>query len=201
MTRAVRRPDGPASGRSSATWSAATGGPPALAEITQLDPIYVVANISSQQALQVRANLDQRRLTLDELHKIPIEAALSDETGFPHHGAIEYVAPQIDPQTGTLYVRGILRNPDRTLLPGMFVNMRLPMGKVTKSALLVPADRAAGRPGRPLPASLSTTTTSCRKRYVQLGEASRRPAGRDQRASTRERPDRGRRALARRRRG
>ena len=48
----------------------------ALAEITQLDPIYVVANISSQQALQIRANLDQRRLTLDELHKIPIEAAL-----------------------------------------------------------------------------------------------------------------------------
>ena len=28
----------------------------ALAEITQLDPIYVVANISSQQALQIRAN-------------------------------------------------------------------------------------------------------------------------------------------------
>jgi RND family efflux transporter MFP subunit len=40
----------------------------ALADITQLDPIYVVANISSQQALQIRANLDQRRLTLADLH-------------------------------------------------------------------------------------------------------------------------------------
>ena len=89
-----------------------------LAEIMQLDPIYVVANISSQQALQIRANLDQRRLTLDELHKIPVEAALSDETGFPHHGTIEYVAPQIDPATGTLYVRGILRNPDQDAAAG-----------------------------------------------------------------------------------
>ncbi len=146
------------------------GGPPALAEILQLDPIYVVANISSQQALQVRANLDQRRLSLDELHKIPIEAALSDETGFPHHGAIQYVAPQIDPQTGTLYVRGILRNPDRTLLPGMFVNMRLPMGKVTKSALLVPQIALQeDQGGRYL--FVVDDNDVVRKRYVQLGEA------------------------------
>jgi RND family efflux transporter MFP subunit len=82
----------------------------ALAEITQLDPIYVVANIATQQALQIRANLDQRRLTLAELHQIPIDVALSGETGFPHHGTIEYVAPSIDAATGTLYVRGILGN-------------------------------------------------------------------------------------------
>ena len=73
-----------------------------------------------------------------DMHKVPVEAQLSDETGFPHKGTIEYVAPQIDPQTGTLYVRGIMSNPTRTLLPGMFVNIRLPMGKVQKSALLVP---------------------------------------------------------------
>jgi RND family efflux transporter MFP subunit len=114
------------------------GGQPVLAEIMQLDPIYVVANISSDQALQIRQNLDQRRLTLEELHQVPIEAALADETGFPHRGTLQYVAPQIDTHTGTLYVRGILTNPDRTLLPGMFVNIRLPMGKVSKSALLVP---------------------------------------------------------------
>jgi RND family efflux transporter MFP subunit len=114
------------------------GGQPVLAEIMQLDPIYVVANISSDQALQIRQNLDQRRLTLEGLHQVPIEAALADETGFPHRGTLQYVAPQIDTHTGTLYVRGILTNPDRTLLPGMFVNIRLPMGKVSKSALLVP---------------------------------------------------------------
>ena len=41
----------------------------ALVDIIQLDPIYVVANISSQQALQIRANLDQRRLTLEDLRQ------------------------------------------------------------------------------------------------------------------------------------
>ncbi|WP_147262881.1 efflux RND transporter periplasmic adaptor subunit [Roseiarcus fermentans] len=145
------------------------GGPPALAEIMQLDPIYVVANISSQQALQIRQNLDQRRLSLDDLHKIPIEAALSDETGFPHKGTIQYVAPQIDPQTGTLYVRGIVRNPDRTLLPGMFVNMRLPMGKVVKSALLVPVIALQeDQGGRYL--FVVDASGIVQKRYVELGD-------------------------------
>lgn len=139
-----------------------------LAQITQLDPIYVVANISSQQALQIRANLDQRRLTLAQLHQIPVEAALSDETGFPHRGTIDYVAPAIDPATGTLYVRGLLKNPDRTQLPGVFVRVRLPMGKVVRSALLAP-QRALqeDQGGRYL--LVVGADDIVQKRYVQLG--------------------------------
>jgi RND family efflux transporter MFP subunit len=141
----------------------------AIVDIIQLDPIYVVANISSQQALQIRANLDQRRLSLDDLHKIPIEAALSGETGFPHRGTIEYVSPVIDQATGTLLVRGILPNPDRALLPGVFVKIRLPMGKVVQSALLVP-DRALqeDQGGRYL--LVLNQDNVVLQRYVQLGE-------------------------------
>ncbi len=141
----------------------------ALADIIQLNPIYVVANLSVQQALQIRSNLDQRRLTLDELHKVPIDAALSNETGYPHHGTLEYVAPAIDQATGTLLVRGILENPDRTLVPGIFVKVRLPMGKVLQSALMVP-DRALqeDQGGRYL--LVLDQDDVVRQRYVQLGE-------------------------------
>src|SRR5262249_788543 len=92
----------------------------ALAEITQLDPIYVVANRSEQEVLKIRANLNQYRLTLVDLHKVPVDVGMSDQTGFPLQGTIQYVAPALDPQTGTLLVRGILDNPNRTLLPGFF---------------------------------------------------------------------------------
>jgi len=77
----------------------------ALAEITQLDPIYVVANLSEQQVLQIRQNLGQHRLTFADLRKVPVDVALSDQTGFPLQGTIEYVAPALDPATGTLLVR------------------------------------------------------------------------------------------------
>jgi len=140
-----------------------------LAQITQLDPIYVVANISSQQALQIRTNLDQRRLTLEQLHKVPIEAALSDETGFPHKGTLEYVAPAIDAATGTLYLRGLVPNPDRTLLPGVFVKVRLPMGRVVKNALLVPQQALQEDQGGRYVLVVNSGNV-IEKRYVQIGQ-------------------------------
>jgi RND family efflux transporter MFP subunit len=141
----------------------------ALAEITQLDPIYAVANLSEQDVLKIRANLGQHRLTFADLHKVPVDVGLSDESGFPHQGTIEYVAPALDPATGTLLVRGILANPDRTLLPGFFVRIRLPMAKVDRNALLVP-DRALqeDQGGRYL--LVVNKDDVVEQRYVQLGE-------------------------------
>jgi RND family efflux transporter MFP subunit len=141
----------------------------ALAVITQLDPIYVVANLSEQQVLKVRQNLGQHRLTLADLRKVPVGVELSDQTGFPLQGTIEYVSPGIDPSTGTLLVRGILENPNWTLLPGFFVNIRLPMGKVDRNALLVP-DRALqeDQGGRYL--LILNKDDVVAQRYVQLGQ-------------------------------
>ncbi|MFL5265956.1 MAG: efflux RND transporter periplasmic adaptor subunit [Stellaceae bacterium] len=143
--------------------------PSALAEITQLDPIYVVANLSQQEVLKIRANLDQHRLTFADLRKVPVDVALSDQTAFPLQGTIEYVSPGIDPATGTLLVRGILANSDRTLLPGFFVRMRLPVAKVDRSALLVP-DRALqeDQGGRYL--LVLNKDEVVEQRYVQLGQ-------------------------------
>ncbi|MBV8189458.1 MAG: efflux RND transporter periplasmic adaptor subunit [Alphaproteobacteria bacterium] len=141
----------------------------ALAVITQLDPIYVEANISSQMALQVRANLDQRRLTLEQIRKIPIEVALSDESGFPHKGTLQYVAPVVDPQTGTLFLRGVLRNPDRTLLPGLFVKIRLPMEKSSKGALLIPNNALQEDQGGRYVLVLDKDNVT-QQRYVQIGQ-------------------------------
>ena len=119
--------------------------------------------------LQIRQNLNQHRLTFADLHKVPVDVALSDQTGFPLQGTLEYVAPALDPTTGTLLVRGILANPDRTLLPGFFVKMRLPMAKVDRNALLVP-DRSLqeDQGGRYL--LIVNKDNVVEQRYVQLGE-------------------------------
>jgi RND family efflux transporter MFP subunit len=140
-----------------------------LAEILQLDPIYVVANLSEQELLKVRANLGQRRLSYAELVKVPIEVGIENRTGYPYRGTIQYVAPGIDPQTGTLLVRGILRNPNRTLLPGFFVRIRLPKGRELPDALLVP-DRAvqADQGGRYL--LVLNQDDVVEQRYVELGQ-------------------------------
>ncbi len=117
--------------------------PTKLATIVQLDPMYVTFNVSEQDVLRVRANLQQRRLTLAEINKVPVEVGLMDEQGFPHEGRLNYIAPQLDAATGTILVRGVFENATRGLLPGFFVRVRVPMESEQKNALLVP-DRALG---------------------------------------------------------
>ena len=58
------------------------------------------------------------------------------ETGYPHKGKLDYVAPTVNPATGTLAARASLPNANGGLLPGFFVRVRMPLR--AKPALLVP---------------------------------------------------------------
>jgi RND family efflux transporter MFP subunit len=124
-------------------------GPTKLATIVQLDPIYVTFNLSEQDALDIRRNLADRRITLQELNKVPLEIGLMNEQGYPHKGHLDYVSPNVDAATGTVLVRGVFDNPDRALLPGFFVRVRVPIGLAEKAMLVVPdrvlAEDQAGR--------------------------------------------------------
>ena len=59
-----------------------------------------------------------------------VEAALRASPAFPHRGTIEYVAPAIDASDRHIVrARHCCPIPTRALLPGVFVKIRLPMGK------------------------------------------------------------------------
>ena len=113
-----------------------------LATIVQLDPIQVTFNVSEPDVLRVRAEMRKRGITAQDLKRVPIELGLQTETGYPHKGTLDYVAPGVTASTGTLAVRGVLPNADRQLLPGFFVRVRVPLGD-EPDMLLVP-DRAIG---------------------------------------------------------
>jgi RND family efflux transporter MFP subunit len=116
--------------------------PTQLATIVALDPIYANFNVNEQDVLRIREDARRRGMTTNELRQLPIEIGLQTETGYPHKGKLDYVSPNINQSTGTLAVRGILPNPDRVLLPGFFVRVRVPFDE-QKDALLVP-DTALG---------------------------------------------------------
>ncbi len=112
-------------------------GPTTLATIISLDPLYVTFNLAEQDVLRIRAALRAKGLTIAKLGVVPIDIGLADETGYPHHGVLDYVSPDVDPSTGTLMVRARFANPAHTLLPGFFVRVRVPEGKLD-NALLIP---------------------------------------------------------------
>jgi membrane fusion protein, multidrug efflux system len=112
--------------------------PTTLANIVQLDPIYVTFNVSEQDVLRIKAAMRARGLTNVDLAKIPVEVGLMTEQGYPHVGALNYASPTLDPASGTLFARGLLANPNREMLPGMFVRIRIPLGLDKTESLLVP---------------------------------------------------------------
>jgi len=115
-----------------------TSTPTVLATIVQIVPIYVNFSVSEQDVIRIRDYMRQHGLTPQDLKKVPVEIGLQTESGYPHKGTLDYAAPQIDTSTGTLAARGILENADRTLLPGNFVRVRVPIGGTLDNALLVP---------------------------------------------------------------
>jgi RND family efflux transporter MFP subunit len=106
-----------------------------LAEINQIDPIYVYFNINEQELLRVRG---KKPKAAEEAQKIiPVYVGLADETDYPHRGYLDFAGISLNPTTGTLQLRAIIRNPETVILPGMFARVRVPLGE-EKEALLVP---------------------------------------------------------------
>lgn len=116
-------------------------GPTKLASIVQIDPIYVWFSLSEQQVLRIQQNLAREGISITSIGRhitdVPVEIGLQTEEGYPHHGKLDYVAPQVDPNLGTLTVRGVFANADAALLPGLFTRVRLPLGQ-PKPTVLVP---------------------------------------------------------------
>ncbi len=145
-----------------------TGTPTVLASIIQHQPIYVNFNVSEQEVLRIRANMAARGITLDDLRKIPVEVGLQTEKNYPHRGTLDYAAPAVNQGTGTLPVRAVLENTNRTLLPGYFVRVRMP-DQVTE-ALFVP-DVALGSDQGGLYVLLVNKDNVVEQRKVEAGPA------------------------------
>jgi RND family efflux transporter MFP subunit len=72
-----------------------------LSTIVQIDPIYVNYNASERDVLEARARLAGTGRTTADLLGTPTEIELQTESGYPHKGKLDYVAPTVDPSTGT----------------------------------------------------------------------------------------------------
>jgi membrane fusion protein, multidrug efflux system len=112
-----------------------------LATIVHDDPIYAYFSMSEDDMLMlirrygVRKSSDPVRMK-NSNKQIPAELGVSDETGYPHPGYVDYFDTQVDPNTGTLNVRAVFENSAGLILSGMFVRVRVPTGR--EMALLVP---------------------------------------------------------------
>jgi RND family efflux transporter MFP subunit len=114
-----------------------SGGNTVLAQMNQIDPIYVYFNISDADLARLMG--EARWIPGAARAKPwPVYVGLLNETEYPHEGLLDFVSISLSPTTGTLLLRGIVPNPDGKILPGLYARVRVPIKE--GPALLVPQE-------------------------------------------------------------
>ena len=126
-------------GRAEVTEGALVSGGAAtlLTRIEQLDPIYANFSQSSSDVLALRRKIASGELQAPSGRDVPVRLVLEDGTTYRMPGKLNFVDMSFDEATGTAALRAEFPNPQRTLVPGQFVRVRVQAG-IQAKGLRVP---------------------------------------------------------------
>lgn len=88
-----------------------------LATIVQLDPLYVYFSPSEKDLRLILKHRQEKN--------IPVDIILSDGSAHAHPGKVDFIDNTADPKANTINMRAVIPNPEKTLLPGIYVHARL----------------------------------------------------------------------------
>jgi membrane fusion protein (multidrug efflux system) len=108
-----------------------------LATIQQLDPIYADFTQSVTEMNKLRRAFDNGDLDRISPDAAKIRLVLDDGTIYPLSGKLLFSESKVDAHTGQVTLRGQFSNPNRELLPGMYVRVLIEQG-IDTDAIAVP---------------------------------------------------------------
>ncbi len=107
-----------------------------MARIQQLDPIYADFTQPASELARLRKAFERGEMTrADGAARVTL--VLDDGSEYPVSGRLLFSDAEVDRSTGQVTLRAQFPNPERRLLPGMYVRVRLEQG-VEQQALRVP---------------------------------------------------------------
>jgi RND family efflux transporter MFP subunit len=161
-----------------------------LTYVYAIDPMYGYFDVDERTVIEIRKLINKGEMPDFRQGKIEVKVGLANEDGFSMVGYIDYVDQVLDAGTGTLKMRCVIFQP-RTqggelvscagfwpplpvghaqvlVSPGMFVRVRLPIGR-PKTAMLV-AERAVGAEQGKKFINLVGADNKVVRKYVELGQ-------------------------------
>jgi membrane fusion protein (multidrug efflux system) len=108
-----------------------------LATVQQLDPVYVDVTQPTTTLLRLQREAAAGLLKQNEAGKAQVRVRLEDGSDYAHPGTMEFSEVTVDEGTGSVTLRALMPNPERLLLPGMFVREEIQEG-VRQGAVLAP---------------------------------------------------------------
>jgi membrane fusion protein (multidrug efflux system) len=107
-----------------------------LTTVEQLDPIYVNFDQPAVEVERLRREQVSGDISLVEPHKAAVQLTMPDGTAYGESGLLDFTDVAVEPTTGAVALRGLMPNPDKRLLPGMYVNVRLTIGTLNRAFLI-----------------------------------------------------------------
>ncbi|KKW67157.1 RND transporter [Lampropedia cohaerens] len=111
-----------------------------LAVIQQINPVYVNFTQSSTEMLELRRRMREGQLLrVEGEDAAQVQLVLEDGTIYGEPGKLLFSDVSVDPASGQVMLRAEVPNNDGTLLPGMYVRVRLEQAKLA-DAIAVPQE-------------------------------------------------------------
>jgi RND family efflux transporter MFP subunit len=108
-----------------------------LTTVVSIDPIYAKVDADENAILKYVKLSEEGKRVSARTAKIPAWIELGNETNFPHEGVVDFVDNRLDPGTGTIRARVVLKNWNPSLItPGFFIRVRISGATPYRAALV-----------------------------------------------------------------
>jgi RND family efflux transporter MFP subunit len=108
-----------------------------LTTVVSVDPIYAKVDADENAVLKYVKLSEEGKRVSARTAKIPAWVELGNETNFPHEGYVDFVDNRLDPGTGTVRARIVLKNWNPNFItPGFFVRTRVAGATPYRAALV-----------------------------------------------------------------
>ena len=144
-----------------------TAGTTLLATIESVDPIRFEFTVDEGSYLRYTRLAKDKADSTDLGLTVPVKLKLIDESAFSHTGRLDFVDNAINRTTGTIRLRAVFANPNRTFTPGMFARLQMAAAAPTDT-LLVPEVAIGAEQARKFVMVVDASNVA-RPKYVTLG--------------------------------
>jgi len=108
-----------------------------LTTVVSVDPIYAKVDADENAVLKYVKLSEEGKRVSARTAKIPAWVELGNETDFPHEGYVDFVDNRLDPGTGTVRARVVLKNWNPNFItPGFFARVRVAGATPYRAALV-----------------------------------------------------------------
>jgi membrane fusion protein (multidrug efflux system) len=100
-----------------------------LTTVDQIDPLYVNFTMSAAELEKMRRAQSTGGVTLAEQNKAVVQIIMPDGSRYGQDGTLDFSAASVDATTGSVNLRAQIPNPQKSLLPGLYVTIKANLGE------------------------------------------------------------------------